>query len=107
MTAFVKDDYFKIDPEPHLIGDMSRANRFPGVKMWWRAIESIHRPLVSGLPAEAFEGVEDWEMSKTSDPRSIIRAMDKYGVDVACLLPESMMDATGYTSRWCPHGEMA
>jgi predicted TIM-barrel fold metal-dependent hydrolase len=33
--------------------------------------------------------------------------MDKYGVDVACLLPESMMDTTGYTTRWCTNGEMA
>jgi uncharacterized protein len=33
--------------------------------------------------------------------------MDKYGVDIACLLPESMMDTTGYTSRWCTNGEMA
>jgi len=33
--------------------------------------------------------------------------MDKYGVDIACLLPESMMDTTGYTSRWVTNGEMA
>jgi len=33
--------------------------------------------------------------------------MDKYGVDIACLLPESMMDTTGYSSRWCTNGEMA
>ena len=33
--------------------------------------------------------------------------MDKYGVDIACLLPESMMDTTGYSSRWCTNGQMA
>ena len=33
--------------------------------------------------------------------------MDKHGVDIACLLPESMMDTTGFTSRWVSNGEMA
>ncbi|GLI33081.1 hypothetical protein DAMNIGENAA_05140 [Desulforhabdus amnigena] len=52
-------------------------------------------------------GIEPWEMEKSADPAKLIEAMDKYGVDVACLLPESMMDTTGYTSRWCTNGEMA
>ena len=107
MTEFMKDDFFKIDCEPHLIGDMERVNHFPGVQMWWRAIDNISRPLTSGMPPDAFEGLEEWEMAKTSDPSSLLRAMDKYGVDVACLLPESMMDTTGYTTRWCCNGEMA
>ena len=107
MTEFMKDDFFKIDCEPHLIGDMDHVNHFPGVQMWWRAIDNISRPLTSGMPPDAFEGLEEWEMAKTSDPSSLLRAMDKYGVDVACLLPESMMDTTGYTTRWCCNGEMA
>jgi len=104
---FEKDDFFKIDPEPHLIGDMELINHFPGVQMWWRAIEAIHRPFMTGMPPEASEGLEEWELIKTADPDSLLRAMDKYGVDIACLLPESMMDTTGYTSRWCTNGEMA
>ena len=44
-------------------------------------------------------------MQKNADPENIIRAMDKYGVDIACLLPESMMDTTGYSSRFCTNGE--
>ncbi|RJP36355.1 MAG: amidohydrolase [Desulfobacteraceae bacterium] len=107
MSEFVKDDYFKIDPEPHLIGNMDLVNHFPGVKMWWRAIDAIHRPLLIGAPPEAYVGMEEWEMQKITDPASIVRAMDKYGVDIACLLPESMMDTTGYSSRWCTNGEMA
>jgi predicted TIM-barrel fold metal-dependent hydrolase len=51
--------------------------------------------------------MEPWEMEKSSDPETLLVAMDKYGVDIACLLPESMMDTTGYTSRWCTNGEMA
>ncbi|RJP79432.1 MAG: amidohydrolase [Desulfobacteraceae bacterium] len=102
-----KDDYFKIDPEPHLIGDMTHINHFPGVRMWWRAIDNIARPMVTGMPPEAFLGLEEWEMMKTDDPQKLLAAMDKYGVDIACLLPESMMDTTGYTSRWVSNGEMA
>lgn len=102
-----QDNYFKIDPEPHLIGNMELVNHFPGVQMWWRAIDAIRRPLMTGAPLESFEGMEPWEMEKTADPESLLRAMNKYGVDIACLLPESMMDTTGYTTRWCSNDEMA
>ena len=109
--AFETDNYFKIDPETHLIGDMEAINHFPGVQMWWKAIESISRPLFTGCPPHMvtayLDGMEEWEVVKSADPENIIRAMDKYGVDIACLLPESMMDTTGYTSRWCSNGEMA
>ena len=102
-----KDDYFKIDPECHLIGNMEPVNHFPGVKMWWKAIASISRPLMLGTPPTSMEGVEPWEAIKTSDPARLLSAMDKYGVDIACLLPEAMMDTTGYSSRWMTNGEMA
>ena len=111
VKEHIKDNYFKIDPEAHLIGDMSTLNHFPGVQMWWNAIESIKRPLVFGAPEKLLlpllDGMEEWEFMKNPDPNSLLRAMDKYGVDIACLLPESMMDSTGYTSRWVSNGEMA
>ncbi len=106
-TEFKKDDYFKIDPEPHLVGDLEPIKHFPGVQMWWRAIEGCRQALVGNMPPEAIEGVEAHEAEKNPDPLALLAAMDKYGVDIACLLPESMMDTTGYTSRWCSNGEMA
>ena len=57
-NEFDRDDYFKIDPEPHLIGDMEPINHLPGVQMWWRAIENIRRPLMTGAPPESFGGIE-------------------------------------------------
>lgn len=75
--------------------------------MWWKAIESISRPMVTGMPDSFLLGLEEWEMIKSADPEILLRSMDKHGVDVACLLPESMMDTTGYTSRWVTNGEMA
>jgi uncharacterized protein len=100
-----EDGFFKIDPECHIIGDMEPINHFPGVQMWWRAIDGIMRPTMQGIPEELLNSVEPWEMAKSTDPENILRAMDKYGVDVACLLPESMMDTTGYSSRWCTNGD--
>ena len=58
MTAeFPQDDYFKLDPEAHMIGRMEPLNHFPGVRMWWKAIEHTSRPLLFGTPPEAFQGV--------------------------------------------------
>lgn len=102
---YINDGFFKIDPECHLIGDMEPINHFPGVQMWWRSIDGIMRPMMQGAPEKYFDNLEPWELQKSSDPENIIRAMDKYGVDVACLLPESMMDTTGYSSRWCSNGD--
>jgi predicted TIM-barrel fold metal-dependent hydrolase len=104
---FELDDYFKIDPEPHLIGGMEPINHFPGVQMWWKAIDAIRRPLILGSPLDLFELLEPEELTKQVDPEALLGYMDKYGVDIACLLPESMMDTTGYTSRWVSNGEMA
>jgi len=101
------DDFFKIDPEPHLIGDMEAVKHFPGVQMWWKAIDNIHRPMLTGADPEDLAGMEPWEMQKNADPANVLAAMDKYGVDIACLLPESMMDTTGYSSRWVTNGDMA
>lgn len=100
-----EDGFFKIDPECHIIGDMEPVNHFPGVQMWWNAIDGIMRPTMQGAPPSYMDTLEPWEMQKSTDPENIIRAMDKYGVDIACLLPESMMDTTGYSSRWCTNGD--
>ena len=79
--------------------------------MWWKAIENIGRPLFTGthpnILLKASEGIEEWEMQKNPDPSNLLRAMDKYGVDIACLLPESCMDTCGYSGRFCSNGEMA
>lgn len=105
-----EDNFFKIDPEAHLIGDISNYAYFPGVKMWWKAIDSISRPLVVGTNSnllKKYPVTDSWEVIKSADPENLLHAMDKYGVDIACLLPESMMDTTGYTNRWVSNGEMA
>lgn len=106
-AEFIKDDYFKIDPECHLVGNMEPVMHFPGVQMWWKAVDGIKRMMTTKMPARCFEGLEPHEMKKDPGHEGLLAAMDKYGVDIACILPESMMDTTGYSSRWCTNGEMA
>ena len=60
-----EDTYFKIDPEPHLLGNMEPINHFPGVQMWWRAIDGCKRALVTGIVPK---DLEDWEIQKNEDP---------------------------------------
>ncbi len=107
MTAFRQDDYFKIDPEAHLVGDMAPLMHFPGVQMWWRAIEGCKRAFMTGIPPKYLASLEPHDLESDPDSEALLGAMDRYGVDVACLLPESMMDTTGYSSRWCSNGDMA
>ena len=104
---FNKDDFFKIDPEAHLVGDSQPFEYFPGTKQWWYSLHAISRPMNQGMPQAYMDDLEPHEMKKDPDPASLLAAMDKYGVDIACLLPESMMDTTGYTGRFCSNGEMA
>jgi predicted TIM-barrel fold metal-dependent hydrolase len=105
-VRFEQDDYFKIDPEAHLVGNMEPIEHFPGVQMWWRAVQNIRDPLIGGTPASAFAGIPAADFEVNPDPEAMLAAMDRYGVDLACLLPESMMDTTGGSSRWVSNGEM-
>ncbi len=108
MSAdFQKDDFFKIDPEAHLLGDLESIKHFPGVQVWWRAVEGCKRARFTGMPPAKLQELEPHEADKTADPEALLAAMDKYGVDIACLLPESMMDTTWFSGRWCSNGDMA
>jgi len=105
--SFEKDDFFKIDPECHLVGDMAPLSHFPGVQMWWKAAQGITRAFHTGMPDAFMESLEPHEKEKNPDPEFLLSVMDKYGVDIACLLPESMMETTGYSRRWYTNEDMA
>ena len=106
-TELTTDNYFKIDPEPHLLGELDTIKHYPGVQMWWRAIDGCKRAILTGAKPEYLKGFTAQEMLKDADPEALLSTMDKYGVDIACLLPEAMMDTTGYSTRWCTNGQMA
>ena len=68
---FKKDDFFKIDPECHLIPDIHLLEHFPGVKMWWGAVPNILRALNMGLKEEKLP-LEPYELEHTPDPENIL-----------------------------------
>ena len=106
LKIFGTDDFFKIDPEMHLIGDVEPYSYFPGVQMWWKAIQNIHRPLLMGVNPELLSAIPPVALEASNDPELLLEVMDFCGVDVACLLPESCMDTTGFAGRFCSNGEM-
>jgi len=100
-NKLAKDDFFKIDVECHIIGDQEQINHYPGVQMWWKGVQGVTRALWKvGTPPEIDAVSEPREFTKQYGPEVLIEYMDKYGVDIACLLPEAMMETTGYSNRW-------
>jgi len=96
-----KDDFFKIDVECHLVGHREYISYFPGVKMWWQGIAGVTRPL--SYPMQLSPDL----LQVTENPEDLLAAMDRFGVDMACIIPEAMMDTTGYACRWTSNGEVA
>jgi hypothetical protein len=103
--AFEKDDFFKVDIEMHIVGDMTPIEYFPGVQAWWRGIAGVTRQFLLGLKPEDMPTAE--EITKRAEAEAVIEWMDMYGVDVACIIPESMMDTTGNAARWVTNGAAA
>ena len=101
---FIKDDYFKIDCECHLSGDKEYINYFPGVQQWWRGVDNV-RGAFGARGKRPISQVREGE--KVPEEDRLIGYMDRYGVDIACILPESMMDTTGYATRWSTNGYIA
>jgi len=86
-----KDDYFKIDVEAHLWPDISDIKYLPG--MWWESTAFTGSARIRGILKERVSetgGTEDKvKFPQSNDPERLIEIMDKYGVDLACVLPES------------------
>ncbi|MCX7912586.1 MAG: amidohydrolase family protein [Dehalococcoidales bacterium] len=104
--AFEKDDYFKIDVECHLSGDIKKyIDYFPAYKQWWEGTSMTARAFGAVPKAHSSEAPK----AKPAKPElpedeQLLVYMDRYGVDMACVLPESMMDTTGYSTKWSTNG---
>jgi len=105
-SEFAKDDYFKIDVEAHLSGDKKYISYYPGVQLWWRGVDGTRRAFGAGEKRKVSE-IREKEQEEAPEEDSLITFMDRYGVDLACILPESMMDTTGYATRWSTNGYVA
>jgi uncharacterized protein len=112
-AEFVKDNYFKIDVECHLSGDIKKyIDYFPGYKMWWQGTSMTAAafgaaPKKPSAEAPAAHAAPKAEGPEIPEREKLIGYMDRFGVDMACLLPESMMDTTGFATRWSTNGELA
>ena len=103
-VPFEKDDYFKIDVEAHIIGDMKHIEYFPGVQAWWKGVAGASRMLLMNVPEDY--KLEPEDLVKRGTPEDLIELMNICGVNMACLLPEPMMDTTGYATRWTTNGAL-
>ena len=107
---FVKDDYFKIDVECHLSGEANKKyfNYFPEYRKWVYGTAETARAF-NAVPHHV---TKDWkeppvtkaEKSELAEEDQLIVYLDRYGVDMACILPESMMETTGYSTKWSTNG---
>jgi len=109
---FVKDDYFKIDVECHLSGEANKKyfNYFPEYRKWVYGTAETARAF-NAVPHHV---TKDWkeppvtkaEKSDMPEEDKLIVYLDRYGVDMACILPESMMETTGYSTKWSTNGQL-
>jgi len=109
---FEKDDYFKIDVECHISAEVNKKyfNYFPEYKKWvWGTAETAR-----AFNATPHHVTRDWkeapvtkaEKSDVPEEDRLVQYMDRYGIDMACILPESMMDTTGFTTKWSTNGHL-
>jgi len=105
-AEFEKDDYFKIDVEAHLSGDKSYISYYPGVQQWWKGVDGTRRAFGAYKKRKVSE-IRETEETQAPEEDRLITYMDRYGVDLACVLPESMMETTGYATRWSTNGYIA
>jgi predicted TIM-barrel fold metal-dependent hydrolase len=109
---FEKDDYFKIDVECHISAEVNKKyfNYFPEYKKWvWGTAETAR-----AFNATPHHVTNDWKEAPTTKAEKsdlpeedrLVQYMDRYGIDMACILPESMMDTTGFTTKWSTNGHL-
>ena len=107
---FEKDDYFKIDVECHLSGEANKKyfNYFPEYRKWVYGTAETAR----AFGAEPHHVTKHWtelpvtkaEKSDMPEEDKLVTYLDRYGVDMACILPESMMETTGFSTKWSTNG---
>jgi predicted TIM-barrel fold metal-dependent hydrolase len=100
------DNFFKIDVEAHLCGDNTHISYYPGYQAWWRGVHNVQRAFGAEAKRKVAD-VADSAKQKLPEEDQLIVYMNRYGVDMACVLPESMMDTTGYATRWSTNGMVA
>ncbi|MFC1994798.1 amidohydrolase family protein [Chloroflexota bacterium] len=90
-TPITKDDYFKFDCEAHLWPDTRDIAYLPGFS-WQNLVgEAVGRisGVTKGSEKRKFLELSYPVSTDANDSETLIKWMDKYGVDMACALPTS------------------
>ena len=108
------EDPFKIDVECHVGAPVSDVSYFPNLQRYKRGVPGLRRAMYGppGGPASRLYGGtsrfwETWGEEGLPTPEQLIQAMDKLGVDMACLLPESFMELFDYSQKMSSNGLVA
>jgi predicted TIM-barrel fold metal-dependent hydrolase len=105
IKEFAKDDYFKIDSEAHLYGDTRHLRYFKWHQQADGAVQGINR----------FIGFDDPEIKRimpppqglfSSPPEILIEMMDKYGIEMACVIREDISFASGFAAPYSTNGQL-
>ena len=102
-VKFTKDDYFKIDVECHLYPSIDHLAYFPGMRASNKGIDGVYRAL--GISREeVLKLTRKGGWGGGSNPEWLIALMDKYGIDMACVMREDVRQATGFSSPFSTNG---
>ncbi|MFC1980975.1 amidohydrolase family protein [Chloroflexota bacterium] len=110
-----KDNYFKIDVELHLLESLEHYDYFPKIvhrkklpyHLSGRALFGPEGSPGHSRPGDVLYGTSFWQTAGRQGvltPEDLLALMDKYAIDMACLLPEVMANFTGYSTRWSSNG---
>jgi predicted TIM-barrel fold metal-dependent hydrolase len=92
------DDYFIMDSECHLVPTHAKAEiaYFEQRRIWFEQCRGAVRGLLGQDPGEG--------VFKDATPEACIADMDEGGVDMAFVLPEKMMEMSGYSAPLSTNG---
>jgi len=93
----VTKDYFVAMTECHMFDNSAMAEiaYYPGMKSWMDSIDGIMRAWWGKGGREDTGGDSEIDVHQFPGASELVANMDKYNVDVAFCLRESMMDASG------------
>ncbi len=97
MTASA-DNYFIMDSECHLVSNQAKKeiSYFPERRVWFEQCRGVVHGLTGTDPGEG--------VFSDASPEAAIAAMDEGGVDMAFVLPEKMMEMSGFSAPLSTNG---
>jgi len=106
LDDFVKDEFFKLDCETHLYPDIGHLQYFKWLKQGSAGAAGAIKGIGLAHPdlAKLVPPLHGWPPS--SPPEVLIELMDKYGIDMACIMREDVTIASGFSSPYSTNGQL-